>query len=465
MSNGAIDDFLSKHPQVSNLDPPLTELGMTRRMVTAMVGQFRYAREVRAWFVWDGSRWSEDLTGKVQRVAKETVDALHAEARSDPDRRDQLTKAWLRFQKASTIRAIVELATTEPDIPVLMYEFDADPWSLNCANGVVDLRTGEIRPHDPAELHSKLVPIDYDPTNKAPVWLRFLDEVFAGDRELVQFVKRFAGYSLAGDVREQLLIFAHGTGANGKSTLLGALRRLAGDYGVQLDPTILTAGQHEQHPTGLTDLRGARLVTTIETEAGKRLAEALVKMLTGGDPIRARRMRCDYFEFWPHTIWLAGNHLPAIRGTDLGIWRRIALVPFDVSFEGDRQDPDLPVKLDAEAQGILTWAVEGCLEWQQHGLEVPERVKAATSAYRSSQDHLGRFLSECCTVAENDFVTTRDLRSAYECWCTEQGERPWSAQAIGRELADRAFDSGQIGQNRARTWLGLGLRPERGEQI
>jgi len=171
-------------------------------------------------------------------------------------------------------------------------------------------------------------------------------------------------------------------------------------------------------------------------------------------------MRCDYFEFEPtHHIWFAANHLPAIRGTDLGIWRRIALVPFEVTFEGDRKDSDLPAKLEAEAQGILAWAVNGCLEWQRDGLQVPDRVKAATASYRTSQDHLGRFLEERCTVENTAYVSARDLRAAYETWCEEQGEKPWSAKAVGNELTDRGFDASMTGRgnDRVRTWLGLGL--------
>jgi putative DNA primase/helicase len=448
------------------LGGPLTELGMARRLVVAGAGKYRYAPEIRSWFVYDGRRWAEDLTGEVHRLAKLVVDSLHGESRFLPDRREELIRAWLKFQRAAPIRSIIELAQTEPGVPLMMTELDADPWSLNCSNGVVDLRSGALRAHDPSELHSKIVPIDFEPTARAPHWERFLDEVFAGAADLVRFVKRFAGHSLTGDVSSQMLIFAHGAGANGKSTMLGTLRRLAGDYGVQLDPAVLTAGQHEQHPTGLTDLRGARMVTTIETDAGRRLAEALVKMLTGGDPIRARRMRCDYFEFWPtHHLWLAGNHLPAIRGTDLGIWRRIALVPFEVTFEGERQDPDLPAKLDAEAQGILAWAVEGCLEWRQDGLEVPTIVKAATARYRTSQDHLGRFLEECCIVEDDAYVAARAMRDAYEAWCQAQGERPWSAKAVGQELTDRGFDTTQIGHRRTRSWLGIGLLGERQEEL
>lgn len=437
---------------------PLTELGMARRLVADLEDQARYAPQLHLWFFWDGTRWAEDITGEVDRRAKAVVDRLHAEARFDPERRQELAKAWLRFQTAAKIRSIVELATTEPGMPVTVDEFDADPWSLNVANGVVNLRTGTLRPHDPAELHSKLVPYNYVPDATAPTWSRFLGDVFDGDATLIEFVQRYAGYSLTGDVSEQLLLFGHGGGANGKSTMFTMLRQLAGDYGVQLDPSVLTAGAHEAHPTGLTDLRGARLVTTTETEAGKRLAEALVKQLTGGDPIRARRMRADYFEFLPtHHIWLAGNHLPPIRGTDLGIWRRIALVPFEVTFEGERQDPQLPEKIAAEAEGILAWAIQGCLDWQRDGICIPERVKAATAKYRTSQDHAGRFIAECCIVDPNAYVAAKALREVYETWCADEGERPWSAKALGAELADRGFDSVQKGSTRARTWLGIGL--------
>jgi len=461
-------DEISTEPWDESLasDLPLTELGLARRLVQSFDGRVRYAPQIRSWYFYDGQRWAEDITGEIVRRAKQVIDGLYAEARFSPDKREELTRAWLKFQSASRIRSVVELATTEPDVPVLMDEFDADHYALNVANGAVDLRTGTLRPHDPAELHSKVVPIPYDPDAVAPIWERFLREVFNGDETLVGFVQRYAGYSLTGDVREQLLLFGHGGGANGKSTMFGMLRQLAGDYGVQLDPELLTVGAHENHPTGLTDLRGARMVTTTETEAGKRLAEALVKSLTGGDPIRARRMRQDYFEFMPsHHIWLASNHLPPIRGTDWGIWRRIALVPFDVSFEGEQRDEELPVALAAEARGILAWAVRGCLEWQQGGLRIPERVQAATAQYRADNDHVGRFIADCCVVNDSAYVACKALRDAYEVWCAENSENVWSSTALGKALRGRNFDSTQMGTSRTRTWLGIGLANAEGEQV
>ncbi len=434
----------------------LSELGNARRLVDEHGHDLHHVPQNGAWLAWDGRRWAEDLTGEAQRRAKAVGERLLDEARGAQD--DKLFRFGLKTQSASGIANTLTLAATEPTIPVLLAQLDANPMVLNTLSGTVDLTTGNLRPHRRADLLTKLASAAYDPEAAAPTWERFLGEVFLGDADLIGFVRRYAGYSLTGDVSEQVLAFCHGTGANGKSTLLTGLRQAAGDYGMQLDPAVLTVAAHEQHPTGLTDLRGARFVSTIETEAGKRLNEALVKQLTGGDPIRARRMHRDFHEFLPsHKLWFAGNHLPRIDGTDHGIWRRLVLVPFAARFDAGHADKDLPAKLAAESAGILAWMVRGCLEWQRDGLRVPETVKTATREYRHTQDHVGRFLAEACISADHATVTARTLRTGYEAWCTEQGETPWKAQALGRELTSRGYDSAEVGHNKTRTWLGVGL--------
>ncbi len=431
-----------------------TDLGNSRRLAAAHGEDLRYAPELGRWFAWDGRRWAEDVTGEVVRRMKQIADTMLDQARISNDER--LFRWGLRSQSAASISNATSLAASEPGMYVLVNELDADAYAFNVLNGTVDLRSGELRPHDRRQLITKLAPVNYDPEATCPVWERTLREVFAADEGVIELVRRFAGYSLSGRVSEQKLVFAHGGGANGKTTILNALRQTWGEYGIALDPGVLVASDHEQHPTGLTDLRGARLVTTVETERGRRLNEPLVKLLTGGDPIRARRMRQDYFEFLPtHKLWFAGNHLPRINGTDQGIWRRLLLVPFEVEFGPERADKELPDRLAAEASGILAWAVRGCLAWQADGLAVPERVTAATAAYRASQDHVGRFLADCCVVGETFYVRAGDLRVAYEAWCAEQGERPWTATAMGRELSSRGFD--QTRERGARTWLGFGL--------
>lgn len=436
----------------------LTELGNARRLVDASGHNMRYVPQLGRWFAWDGRRWEEDILGAGVRAAKAVSDELMHEAARLADQ--TIFKWGKASQKNAGITSMLTLASTEPGIGVLIGALDPDPFLMAAANGTIDLRDGSLGPHDRADLITRITPVAYDPDATCPTWDRFLDEVFDGDEELIAFVARMTGYSLTGDVSEQVMVFAHGSGRNGKTTLLNTLRHVCGDYGIQLDPTILVNEAHDQHPTGLTDLRGARFVATVETEQGRRLNESLVKQLTGGDPIRARRMRQDFFEFNPtHKLWFAGNHLPRISGTDVGIWRRLALVPFHVEFGPGKADKTLPAQLAEESAGILAWAVRGCLEWRRVGLGIPASVTDATTAYRQSQDHLGRFLDDHCVVAETAYVTSGDLRAVYERWCGEQGERPWTAQALGRELTSRGFEQTMVGSggDRKRAWSGVGL--------
>jgi putative DNA primase/helicase len=442
----------------SPVDLPHTDLGNARRLVADHGSELRFAPQLGQWLHWDGNRWAEDLTGEVHRRAKHTVDSFLTQiASTDGDERRRLVRHWMASQGAARLAAMVTLAATEPAVPVTIGELDGDPWALNVANGVVDLTTGRLHPHRPGDLHTKLAPVAYDETAACPRWDKFLGEVFDDDNELVAFMRRLVGYTLTGDVSEHVLPFAHGVGANGKSTFFGTVQRMLGDYAIQLDPHILMDSGHEQHPTGLTDLRGARLAATVETEAGRRLAEALVKQLTGGDRIRARRMRCDFFEFSPtHKLWVAGNHLPTIVGNDHAIWRRILLIPFTVTFDGDRCDKALPDRLAAEMPGILAWAVAGCLEWRRDGLGVPDAVRRTTGDYRTNEDHVGRFLDECCEVDPGARCSARELRDAYESWCAEVGERPWSAKALGQQLTTRGFDRAKL-ERGVWSWIGLGV--------
>ncbi|MGH7378091.1 MAG: DNA primase family protein, partial [Candidatus Methylomirabilales bacterium] len=275
------------------------------------------------------------------RRAKETVGSMYLEAAAQPDQdlRAALAAHAMKCESDSRIRAMLSLAESEPGVPVEPGAFDADPWLFNCLSGTLDLRTGELRPHRREDLLTKLAPVDYDPGAKAPTWTAFLDHIMAGNREVIEYLQRAVGHALTGDVREQVLQFLHGTGANGKTTFLNAILDAVGDYGKQAAPELLTIKYGTEHPTGLADLRGCRFVASIEVEEGKRLAEVLVKQLTGGDRLKARFMRENFFEFTPtHKIFLAVNHKPVIRGTDHAIWRRIRLVPFTVTIPDAEQD-------------------------------------------------------------------------------------------------------------------------------
>jgi putative DNA primase/helicase len=264
------------------------------------------------------------------------------------------------------------------------------------------------------------------------------------------------GYSLTGDTREQVLFLLHGSGANGKSTFLEVIQALLGEYALQTPAETLVQKQGEGIPNDVARLKGARFVAASETEEGKRLAEGMVKKMTGGDVLTARFLHQEYFEFKPEfKLFLATNHKPLIRGTDHAIWRRIRLIPFQVQIPDAEKDKALPEKLKAERSGILTWALEGCRSWQQEGLSTPAEVLQATEAYRDEMDILKDFLESCCIEKAEAEAKVSDLYAAYVAWCEANGERPLTQRAFGMKLSERGL--GQRRTKVARYWVGIGL--------
>jgi putative DNA primase/helicase len=351
------------------------------------------------------------------------------------------------------------MARSEPGMDIAPDALDCDAWALNVENGTLDLRTGDLREHRREDYCTKLAPVGYDAAALAPTWLAFLNRIFRGNASLIDFMQRLAGYCLTADVGEQVLPIFHGVGANGKSTLLGALLELLGpDYSAKLAPEVVLLRRGESHPTGATDLFGRRMVCVVETDAGKRLAEATIKDLTGGDAIRARRMREDYWQFRPtHKIVMATNHRPAVRGTDHALWRRLRLVPFGEIIGPDEQDRQLPDKLRAELPGILAWAVRGCKQWLAQGLGEPPEVTAATDEYRDTQDLLGAFIAERCFIGPNLRTKAGDLYASYVGWCKDTGETALSQSRFGETLSERGFPREKSGV----FWrLGIGLKAD-----
>lgn len=436
----------------------VTDLGNAGRLVAQHGKDLRYCHPWGKWLVWDGRHWRIDDTAEVWRRAKETVRSIYAEAAREPDdkRREALAKHAVRSESASRISAMIDLARSEPGIPILPHEIDADPYLLGCLNGTLDLRTGKLRPHRREDFITKLVHVEYNPAAECPLWEAFLHRIMAGNTHLIRWLQKAVGYCLTADVSEHVLFIAFGPGANGKSVFLRTLLNLLGPYGKPTDPDLLLARHGEAHPTGIADLMGARLAVTIETDEGRRMNETLVKWLTGGDKLKARFMRQDFFEFEPtFKLWIATNHKPMIRGTDDGIWRRLRLIPFAVTIPEHERDPKLIEKLKAELPGILRWAVEGCLLWQQEGLGMPDEVRAATQAYRQEMDVLAQFLAECCVLEPNAKVFAKHLYPAYVKWCEENGERPLTQTAFGTRMAESGFEKVRWGPG----WVyrGVGL--------
>jgi putative DNA primase/helicase len=438
----------------------LTDLGNARRFARQHGQDVRYCYPLRSWFVWTGASWRRDLGAEVMARAKATVQSLYQEAAEQADAPARIALAgWARkSEHEARLRAMVILAQSEPTIPVSVEQFDADGLRLNVRNGVVDLRSGAIRPHSRVDLSTKLAPVAYDAAATCPTFERFLARIFDRRERLIRFVQRAIGYSLTADTSEQVFFLLWGHGANGKTTLLKTIFGMLGDYAMASRAEAFMVKGPDAIPNDVARLRGARLVTAVEAEQGQRLAEALVKQATGGDVMTARFMRAEYFDFVPtFKLFLATNHKPIIRGTDLAMWRRIRLIPFTVTIPPAEQDRQLEAKLREEWPGILRWAVEGCLAWQRDGLSPPEEIQVATTAYRAEMDTLGDFLRERGMVAPGAEVTSGALYQAYREWSDAAGERPMSRQALGRRLEERGYTPGRTG-TKGRFWTGLRLR-------
>ena len=434
-----------------------TDLGNAERFIARHGEDVRYCFPWSRWLVWTGARWERDEAGRVYRLAKDAVRGIYEEAAAaeDEEQRKDLAKHAARSEAEAKIKAMLELSKSE--VPISPAELDAEPWLLNAPNGTIDLRTGELREHRREDLLTKMAGANYDPDAEAPAWSATLERVLPS-AELRGFFKKLAGYAFSGDVSEHILAVLYGTGANGKSTILNALLAAGGDYGMQAAPDLLVA-KKGSHPTEVADLFGMRLVASIEVEDGRRLAESLVKQLTGGDKVRARRMRQDFWQFDPtHKVFMAVNHKPEIRGTDTAIWRRLRLIPFEQTIPPDEQDRKLPQKLEAELPGILRWVLDGCLAWQREGLQAPAEVRKATGQYRSEMDVIGAFLQDECEIGPAHREPFTTLYKRYEEWCEDGGERAETRRKFNARLKERGrFEARRSGPGGANEWHGLRL--------
>lgn len=441
----------------------LSDLGNARRLVRQYGDDIKYVPALNRWRVWTGTHWAFDETGQVERFAKAVAAGLYVEAGYELDdrRRKELARHANASESVRGIRGMVALAQSEPGISLPPSAFDADRYLLNVQNGTIDCRTGVLHPHDRAQLITKMVPVVYDPAATCPLFDAFLQRIFPGRLALIRFVQKAVGYALTGDTREQAIFLCWGVGANGKSTLMLALSRVLAGYAATLAAETLLArkGDAALVLNDLATLQGARFVVAVESDMGRRLAEALVKQLTGGEAIKVKRLYADVFEITPQfKLWVSTNHRPHIRGVDNAIWRRIRLIPFTVTIPEHEQDHALLEKLESERAGILRWAVEGCLAWQREGLGMPEDVRTATAEYRAEMDGLGDFLSERCVCEAKASVTAADLYEAFVDWAKRSGESPISKKTFGLQLADRGFMATR--SKGPRGWVGVRLRTD-----
>ena len=348
-------------------------------------------------------------------------------------KKDSLLLAKNMARIESALRAASTLAGLEWGKDV---DLDADPYLLGCRNGVVDLRTGLLRPGKREERITKNCGIAFDANAECPQFMQFMSGIFGEDQELVDFVQRAFGYTLTGSTEEQKMFLLVGSGANGKSVLLESLRRVAGEYATAT-PFSTFEVRRSEATNDVAALQGIRFVTASESEERAGLNEARVKSITGGDVVSARFLYGEFFSFKPVCkVWLATNSLPRVRGTDAGIWRRLLVIPFDVSFLG-REDPHLLQKLTAESPGILNWAIRGCLSWHQDGLNPPRAVTERTESYRVDSDIVGQFIEQATEERDNARTPSQELYAAYRGWCEENGHKPISHTRFGKTLTER----------------------------
>jgi P4 family phage/plasmid primase-like protien len=413
----------------------------------------RYVAHWGRWLHYDGKRWAHEHTLLAYDLARDICREEAASAAS--------AKQADAIKRANTVAAVERLARADRRIAGRSDQWDADPWLLNTPNGVIDLRSGSIRPHSQLDYMTKITAVA--PGGICPTWREHLLRVMNHKVELVAYLQRVFGYGLTGITREHALFFAYGTGANGKSVTINTVLGIMGDYQRSASMETFTVAKYDRHPTELAGLQGARLVSATETEESKHWAESRIKMLTGGDKVEARFMRQDFFEYTPQfKLFISGNHKPRLRSVDEATSRRFQIIPFDVTIPPLDRDHSLPEKLKSEWPGILAWMIEGCLLWQRDGLNPPEAVRASTSTYLDEEDLVLRWFDECCEADTSARTASSELHQSFVSWATRTREFPLSQKAFSERLAARAVRLGLLkGSDRKGAYFqGLRMREE-----
>lgn len=446
------------------------DLGNARRMAAKHGQDLRYCHLSKKWYFWNGKYWQMDYCGEVGRRAIDTVKTIYAEAAAAADAKEaaRIAKHATLSSSAARLGAMISIAKDLVGMQVQPADMNADPWLFNCQNGTIELRTGDIRPPRREDLITSMAPVKYDPDASCELWEKFLYQIMDYQQRpdtcqrMIEFLQIALGYSLTGDCREECLFILWGGGANGKSTLVNTVSELLGDYSRNTPvDSLLSRPKGGEIPTDIARLDGPRFVTSSEVDRGRRLAESLVKALTGRDTITARYLYGEFFDFVPQfKLWLSTNNKPVIKGADDAIWRRIMFLRFPVHIPREERDGDLKAKLLAEGPGILAWMVRGCLAWQEGGLEPPPEVIADLAEYRNEMDVLAEFIEDRCLVNPNEWATASDLYKGYEEWAEEAGLKDkeiLKQRTFGSALAERGFirDRGGGGQ---RLWRGVALR-------
>lgn len=420
----------------------LTDVGNAERFVAMFNEDVKYCPAYKKWFVWNGKYWEQD-NGTIVEYAIHCVRSIYnyADMLPEGDERKALIQHAIRSENGNKIRILVQLASGMKDLVVSPDVWDANPWLLNCQNGTIDLKTGKLQQFNKADFITRICSTAYDENCPTPLWDQLLDTIMSGKKEMIEYLQRALGYSLTGDISEQAMFILHGTGSNGKSTFLNIVSAVMNTYAQSTSSETFMQKKSENVNNDIARLKGARYVTAIEMEENKRLAESLIKSVTGGDKVVTRFLYGEFFEYVPQfKVFLAVNHKPVIRDTTNSIWRRIKIIGFTNTFTEANRDKRFAEKIMAkEMPGILAWAVKGCLAWQREGLSDPTEVRRAIGDYKDEMDAFKNFFEECCEETDGGKVSNKMLRSAYEEWCRDNGEYALSQRPFSQKLLEKGF--------------------------
>ena len=456
-----IVDFLKRANPVSNPQYPWTDLGAGQLFADCFKDLARYVPARKSWFVYKDGAWVQDTEGlKAMEHCKDVAKSMfqYATEIRDDHKRQEFMKFCAKWQSRKGRETFLKDA--QGAYSLSMDAFDTDLFTFNCANGTLHLDTMEFTEHRSSDLLTKKSPAVYNPQARCPRFESFVEEICSGDQDKAKFLQKALGYALTGDISEQAMFMLYGTGSNGKSTFLNIFSAVMNTYAQSASSEAFMQKKNESVNNDIARLKGARFVTAIEMEENKRLAESLIKSMTGGDKLVTRFLYGEYFEYVPQfKVFLAANHKPIIRDTTHSIWRRIKLMPFENTFTEANRDKHFAEKIMAkEMPGILAWAVKGCLLWQQEGIQDPPTVKKATAEYRTEMDSFATFFEECCLVREDGRTSNKMLRSAYDEWCKDNGEYALSQRPFSQKLLEMGFEKKRIAGSGLLEWRGFVLR-------
>lgn len=447
-------------PALEDNEFKLTDVGNAERFVAMFKDEVKYCSVYKKWFIWNGKYWQQD-DGTIIEYAIHCIRSIYsyADMLPDGDQRKALLSHAMKSENGNKIKILITLASGKKELQITPDEWDANPWLLNCQNGTINLQTGKLQPFCKKDYLTRICSTEYDENCPTPLWNQLVETIMSGKQNMMDYLHRAVGYSLTGETNEQAMFIFHGTGSNGKSTFLNIISDILNTYAQSTSSETFLQKKNENVNNDIARLKGARYVTAIEMEENKRLAESLIKSVTGGDKVVTRFLYGEFFEYVPQfKVFLAVNHKPIIRDTTNSIWRRIKIVGFENCFTEANRDKNFAKKILArEKPGILAWAVKGCMEWQQEGLNDPPEVRRAVGDYRDEMDSFKNFFDECIVETETGKVSNKMLRSVYEEWCKENGEYALSQRPFSQKLLEKGFTKKRNSAG-VYEWLGFKIR-------